>query len=362
MSLQWSDFPNGQPGMYGTSTATMLNGTPWVGTASAIITSDPDSANFPNGRVLRHSSGVFGPEGAARLALTTPAAEVGVEFRFYCSQLPERTQGRTFIALNTTGDSARYNLTLLPNGGIRLYYGTDTLGPGTLIADTVSPVIFANSWNHLALKANVVTGACEVRKNGTPIAALTTTHGSPPGGTIGIVGFPDRYAGDSNFPHFFSKDIIVWNSLGTEINDFQGTVQVHDIKPTSDVTLGDWTSTGLDGYTEVDEDTPNDADYVTSGLTPTDPIEFGYGDLDPDVTSVRAVTMIMRGFNSDSGDGEVQMTASPDGGTSTDAGSAHFMTITPTFFWDHSTLSPATGLAWTPTEVNSLTVSFNRTT
>lgn len=355
MAIQWSDFPSGQPGIYGTSTSNMQDGTPWVNVnpLSAIV-ADPDSANFPNGLVLRHGAGANGPGDATRLALTTPDAEVGVEFRYYSSTISSDT--RSFITLNSPSNTVTYNLRILANGSIKLYRDN------TEIADSVSPIIFAASWTHIGFKANVVTGEVEVRKNGTAIAALTLTDGAPPGGTIGIVGFPERSPGGGSFANMYSKDIVVWNSLGTEINDFQGTVAVYDLYPDGDQSLGGWTlSSGTTGYTLVDETTPNDTDYVYSTVPPTSPIEFSFTNLPADITSVRAITMIMRAFNSDSGDGEIEMTASPDGGTSNDVGVQHFLTVTPTYFWDHSTLSPATAAAWTPTEVNSLTVSYDRT-
>lgn len=363
MALQWSDFPSGQQGIYGTSTANMLNGTPWVAvrTGSSILP-DPDSLNFPDGLVLKHGDDSDGPRDCTRLALPTPHEEVGVEFRFFPLELPSGS--RCFVTMNSGGNSVKYNLVLQANGAIRVYYNAGALGPGTLIADSVAPVIFAGTWNHIGFKSNVVTGEYEVQKNGVPIAALTGTDPSPDGsGTIGLIGFPRRNPGSSGSDGvFYSKDIIVWNTLGTEINDFQGTVQVQDIYPDADNTLGGWTlSSGTEGFALVDETTPNDTDYVTSALPPTDPIDFGFTELSPDITSVRAVTTIMRAFNSESGDGNIQMSASPDAGVSSDTGTSHALTITPTYFWDHSTLSPATGFSWTPNEVNNISVSYNRT-
>jgi len=122
MALQWSDFPSGQPGIYGTDFANALDGTPWVAQQNAAIVADPDAANFPNGNVLRHSSAADGPEAACRLALETPDAEVGVELRFYVAALP--AESRCFLTGNTTGNIARYNLVLMPNGAIRLHLGS----------------------------------------------------------------------------------------------------------------------------------------------------------------------------------------------------------------------------------------------
>lgn len=360
MSLQWPDFPSGQPGLYGTgatATTNMLLGTPWIAIDNVTVVADPDTLNFPTGNVLRHGAGSSGPTQCGRMAIDTPHQKVGLAVRFYCSSLP--VSERTIYTFNTTGNVVQYSIRLLPAGGLRLCRGNSQTE--VLLADY--PVILGSTWNHLEFLFDVVTGEVEVRKNGYVIAALTGTDGSPPGGTIGIVGFPDRSSGQGGAGNiFFSKDIIVYNGAGSQINTFLGTVRVNHSFPDGDVTVGDWTlSTGSSAYALIDETTPSDADYVESGLIPTDPLTVTIEDLDPDITSVRAAVMIMRGFNSDGGDGSVQMSISPNAGVDVDSGVSHPMSATATYFYDISELSPATGVAWTPTEINSLEFTFDRT-
>lgn len=363
MSLQWADFPSGQPGMYGTDIGRILDGTPWVNNLGS-ITADPDSVNFPDGAVLRPFSGSSGPTGATRLAVSNPGEEVGVEFRFYVVEMPDNSDGKPFIALNSPGNGAHYVLGIMPNGSLRVYYGTNTIGAGRIVADSSVPLILGNAWNHIGFKANVVTGEYEVRRNGAPVAALTGVDEDAPGvgNTIGIVAFPQNHAGRGlgNFSAY--KDIIVWTPEGTEFNDFQGTVQVYDMTPDADVDLGTWTlSSGTEAFALMDEAPPNDTGYVYAGEPPQDPLSVGLSDLPADVTSVRALIMIARGFNSDSGDGALQMAITPNGGVDTDTGIEHVMTTTPTYYWDVSEISPVTAARWTPTEANNLTLSFDRT-
>lgn len=355
MSHQWSDFPSGQPGIYGTNTAFMLNGTPWVNVSTATLVADPDSANFPNGVVLRHASGVNGPEEAARLALLTPHQKVGIAWRFWADELPE-AGFVSFIHFLTTGNVGRYGLRLGANGALQLVEGTTTE-----LANTEAPVIFANSWNHLEVLVDVVTGDIEVRKNGVEIASLTTTDGSPPGGTIGLIGFPDNNAAGSNQGPFYSKDVVVYNGAGTQFNDFLGNVSVYDQVLDGDVTVGGWVpSTGSTAYNLIDETTPNDADYIQADDSPPAAAECTTANLPDDVTSVRCITSIVRAWKTDGGDGNLQISMSPNG-SDYDAGADNPLTTSPTYYYDSSELSPATAAAWTPTEANSNRVQIDRT-
>jgi len=354
MSLQWADFPSGQIGLYGTDRNFMLNGTPWIALSSAQLVADPDSASFPNGVVLRHDSGPSGPPEAVRMAIPTPHQKIGVAFRFYLASLPTGTRG--FLHLLTTGNSGLYGLRVRPNGGIELVKGIST------ILETADfPVLLANSWNHLEILADVVTGEIEVRKNGVEIAALTHTDASPAGGTIGIVSYPSGNPGSGSFNKMYSKDHVVYNGAGTQFNDFQGNVSVYDQWPDGDQAFNWATSSGATGFNLIDESPPDDADYIEADDTPPAASEFTLGDLPADVTSVRAMISIVRAFKTDGGDGNLQVGLTPDG-VDYDDGLDHPLTTSPTYHYDASELSPATGVPWTPIEANSARIRVNRTT
>lgn len=357
MSHQWSDFPSGQAGIYGTDTSNMLDGTPWVALEGAPLVADPDTVAFPNGIVLRHRSGSSGPTQAARLSLLTPHQKVGVAHRFYLASLPTST--RAFLSLNTTGNVGRYGLRVRPNGGLELSKGTT--GSVSVLATADYPILFANSWNHIEIVADVVTGEIEVRKNGVEIAALTTTDGSPAGSTIGMVAFPSGNSGDGSFQDMYTKDLVVYNGAGTQFNDFQGQVSVYDQYPDGDQTLN-WTpSTGSTGYNLIDETTPNDADYIEADDTPPAASEFTLSNLPADVTSVRCLTSIVRALKTDGGDGNLQVSLTPNG-TNYDAGTDNPITTSATYWYDSSELSPATAAAWTPSEANAARIKIDRTT
>lgn len=354
MSLQWSDFPSGQQGIYGTDRNFMLNGTPWIDLEGSDIVADPDGDAFPNGIVFRHSSAPNGPTAAARLAIATPHQKVGVAHRFYLATLPAGT--RSFLHFLSTGNSGLYGLRVRPNGGIEIVRGT-----GTIIATNDTPVLLANSWNHLETIVDVVTGDIEVRKNGVTVANLDITDGSPPTGTIGIIGFPSGNAGSGSFNDMFTKDLIVYNGAGSQFNDFQGNVSVYDQALDGDQDLNWDTSSGSTGFDLINETSPDDADYIEADETPPSPSEFTLADLPTDVTSVRAMTSIVRALKTDGGDANLQTSLTPNG-TDYDTGADNPITTSATYYHDHSELSPDTGAPWTPIEANAARLRVNRTT
>lgn len=355
MSLEWADFPSGQPGLYGTDENFMLDGTPWVAYSNGSIVPDPDAVNFPNGLVLRHGAGSSGANDAPRLALMNPNQRAFLAVRLNLTALP--TDARPLYAFNSGGNAPHYVIGVMPNGGMRWTLANTQ----TVIAEVETPLLLAGSDHHLEIMVDVVTGDLEVRKNGIVIAGLTLVHGAPPGGTVGLIAFPSGYAAQGSFTRIHSKDIVVYTAAGTEFNDFQGTVGVNDLLPVADVTLGDWTlSGGATAWSLLDESPPDDADYVQSGLAPTNPLQVELEDLPIDVTSVRGIIMIGRAFNSDVGDGSIQMGVTSNGGTNFDLGAAHAATVAPTFYFDPSELSPVTAAAWTPTEINNLWLQLDR--
>jgi hypothetical protein len=356
MTLQWADFPSGEVGLYGSQAERMLDGTPWLSVnttpTSNSIANDPDPAIGSAGRVLRHGNGSAGAVNSTRLALTDPDNIVGVCHNFYVAGFSSGVQ--SFLSFATTGNTIRYEIRVRPNGGLEI---TRT-GSQTVVATADFPVIRANSWNLLETLVNVATGDIEIRRNG--ITVLTYTDSTPFGGTIGIVGFPNGNPGGGGST-CFSKNIVVYNGQGSEVNSFQGNVIVTDLRPISDVTLGGWTtSSGTEGWSLLDESPPNDADYIEADDTPPAPAEMEFSNLPADVTSVRGLLSIVRSFKTDGGDGNLQISLSPNG-VDYDLGADNPVTTAATYRFDVSQISPVTAVPWSPAEVNSIRQRYDRT-
>lgn len=91
-----------------------------------------------------------------------------------------------------------------------------------------------------------------------------------------------------------------------------------------------------------------------------DPDIVSFTDLDADVTSVKGIMSIQRAAKTDGGDGNLQVSLSPNG-TDWDDGTDTPLTTAQTYHWDTSEVSPASAGPWLPAEVNTLQGKLNRT-
>ena len=105
---------------------------------------------------------------------------------------------------------------------------------------------------------------------------------------------------------------------------------------------------------------PTDASFISADDTLPAAAEMTLSALPEDTTTVRGLISIVRAMNSDGGDGNLQVSLTPNG-TDYAAGLDRVLTTAATFYKDVSVTSPDTATAWTPAEVNSLRIKFNRT-
>lgn len=363
MSVQWMDDFKGYGNSAAPGTGVMLDGTPWLDHGNLSTTDrleeDPDPNATGNVYRVQSQSGSSNYGDNPRLALTTPATKVGIACRYWLPSLPASSSLSQSIHVMTTGNGMIYHWSIRPNGSIRLYRGT-TSGSRVLVADTVAPVIFAGSWNHLELWIDTVTGEYWAAKEGVEIATLTGTDGSPPSTVIGIVSWAYSEPGAGSGEDLFIKDLIIMDGNGTENNEpYMGPVTLYRLNPIADVS-GAWTaSTGSDKFAMVDEDTVSDTDYISADDTLPAAQIFEMEDLPSDVVSVRAVMSMVRQRKTDGGDGKVQITMSTNGAD--DVGADNAITTAFSYYWDVSEVSPDTAAPWTPTEVNEMTVTADRT-
>lgn len=348
--LQWADFPSGQVGLYGDDESVMTDGTPWISPYFALA-EDPD----PNvtGWVMVPTGGHTSTD--LRMAITTPHQKVGVGMRVFLGVMEAI---RPLVFFSTTLFETRYLLCVLPNGGLIIYKN----GHSTILAEADYPILALHSWRHIEMWVDVVTGDVEVRVEGVAVPELSVTDVAPDAGTIGIIGFADRLPGFASHFLTYIKDFFCCNGAGTYNNDFVGSVAVYDMRTNSDDTIGGWVpSTGSTAWSLMDETPPNDADYISADDTPPSPAICGLTDLDPDVTSVRALMSIVRVKKTDGGDGTLQVSLSSNG-TDWDDGADRTVTTAETYWHDISEENPDTTAAWTPSEANALEIKFNRTT
>jgi hypothetical protein len=491
--LIWADFPSGQRGLYGTDTAKMLDGV-WAAVLNATniydaLVSDPDPAIGSEGVVFQagpNAAGSGASSQAARMALPIERTTLGLAMRIWLDQLPSDPSYHPFVAFRDSSNSGIVLFKISTTGQIVAYSGGDQNGGGGTLIQASNPCVTANAYTHCEFKVTkgAGTGAIEVRVNGSPVLTLSGLTLSASNIAQFAFGTHDGGGGIPPSSTVYIKDLVVWDTTGSEVNDFVGAVAVYDIVPDGDVSLN-WTpANGATGHNLIRDDYPtgtltatanftdgnlvvidgvnyrmstgsldssspagtganpwrvligadtaasllnlfkaigatgvagttystaltahptanadgvsatqldikskllnddmtqsetgansswyattltkgpSDTSYISADNSPPAASIFTMTDLPDDVISVKGVIPIGRMYKSDGGDCTVEMAVSPDN-ISYDAGSDRPITVAPTYWWDISTLSPATGVAWTPDEVNSMRFRIDRTT
>jgi hypothetical protein len=362
MAIIWADDYK----TFGTNTAVMLNGL-YAEVSNISIIPNPDP--LVAGNVLKiisqtDATGVY--LGAVlRRVIPVPAATVGFAQRYWFTSLPNSTsQYMTIMSFCDISNQAHVSLRLGTTGAITVYRGDSGNGGGSVAElGATGPVITANSWNHIEAKVLVsdTVGTVEIRVNTTPVLTLTgvdTRNGTST--TVDQLRMSNAYNGAASVgPSMYCSDYVIWDASGTRNNDFMGSVSVLRLTTESDTSFNWTASSGSTGWNLIDEAGPDDADYVTAAHPPPAASTFALSNLPPDVTSIRGLVSLVRAKKTDGGDGNIQVSIMS--GASASAGADRPITTTSTYWWDVSEISPATGVAWTPAEVDAATIKLNRT-
>jgi hypothetical protein len=280
MALIWADFPSGQLGLYGQSVERMLNGI-WTAYEKeglqdtvATIVADPDTS--VTGNVLKFSV-IGNGSGTPPIVLryTLPAAQdtVGFGFRIWMDEYPIADSARSnpHWAFRNISNVAIMYFEVGASGQIRVLNSA-----GTLLGESNPNVITTNSWNHVETKAfrDAATGTVEFRVNGMTVYELENL-------ALGALDFVNYVIGqrpdgsNSNERVVYYKDLVLWDTNGSEVNDFQGSVAVHDLYTDADVDLN-WTpSTGATGFNLIDDHLPANTLTTTGAISNGEKVVIG---------------------------------------------------------------------------------------
>lgn len=255
MAAIWADFPSGQRGLYGTNTARMLNGV-WAQTNGVALVADPDPSIGSAGVVMQVTgSELFPSVMGGRFAYPLPQKTQGLKIRLWMPSLPTNNDQTVVIAFKNIGNTTMIAMRVLTTGAVE-FRSTEGNG-GTLYGTTSGPVLLANAHNDLEMKvfSDAAAGTIEFRV-GT-VVKLNLSGLNTNGADIAQVhvgtncGFSQAA---SAVPYY--KDLVLWDTTGSQVNDFQGQVAVYDLIPDGDDDL-QWTpSTGATGFNLVSDDYP----------------------------------------------------------------------------------------------------------
>lgn len=359
MSIMFADdfngYGQGNSGSVPAAGAQFLLDGLW-GDVRAQIVTDPDV--LATGNVLRLLGGAY--SGARRPFAPGAVATAGVALRMYMPQLPYDRVG--VIGFYDGALNVQINANITPTGAVEIWRGSSAVGSGGVkLGQTTGPVTTANAWHHYELKVvcDAFAGTVELRIDGVSVIALTAVNtGTASQLSLDIT---DRRTGTPlfNFGCYF-KDLVTWNGLGTQNNNFLGTVSVLGMVPNADVNVN-WTpSTGTTAFNLLDNSPPLDAtEYLTAVTPPPAALLVALSNLPANVTSVRAMIAQVRARKADGGDGNIQ--ASLKSNVSFVAGSDRPITTAFTYYEDVFEVDPNTAAPWTPASADAAQLRINRT-
>lgn len=361
MTIRWADIPSGSVGIYGPTRAFMLNGV-WAelsgGMPNLVEDPDPNITGYVLDYDLASGSGSTG-SGVARYVYPSSAATAGIASRIWLKNIPiGNVQRPAFHVYSDGTNTPIVSICVSPTGAIQAYRGMPEDG-GTLLGASSGPVVVANSWRHVESKVHpdAATGTVEVRVEGVVVLNLTNVNtGTGPVAQVTLCN--GRIVASVGTPMGL-KDIIFWDTSGSENNDFIGPCTVYWRPMASDVSSGWSRTSGSTDYGLVDESPPDDAGYIYADDTLPAPSIMEPQPLPPDVVSIRAIISVSRAQKSDGGDGKLQVSMSPNG-TDWDTGADNPVSTAFTYYYDVSEVSPATTAPWSPTEFPPQ-VRLNRT-
>ena len=361
MALLWADIPSGDTGIYGTTTSYMLSGV-WAELGGGTVSLDEDPDPTITGNVLTFGDGITA--GYARFVNPGGAQNTaGIATRLWMNSLPNTDARRPWIhQFRDVSNNLRLGIRVSTTGTIQVYRDVAFLTDiGTLIGETTGPVLTAQAWRHVETKVlwSTTVGTVTIKVEGVEVLALTGVNTGAGNYAQFCIGVSATSVTTVNFAGSM-KDVVFWDGTGSQNNDFLGPVGVYWRQPNADISSGWARTSGSTDYGLVDESPPVDAGYIYADDTPPAASIMGMEALPADVVAIRGIISVARAQKSDGGDGNMQVSLSPNG-TDWDTGADNAISTAFTYYLDVSEVSPDTAAPWTPVEVDSLEIRLNRT-
>lgn len=274
--------------------------------------------------------------------------KVGQAYRSWVAGLPEDDDDVAFAEFRNVGNQVIASLNIMNDGRLRFTV------PGGPAVFTDIPVVTANAWWHIEILIDFagIANNVEVRVEGVPVLKTTQVFAN----NCGQVSFYTKVTGE---PFWYVKDWVVYNGEGAYNTDFLGSVTVFDLYPDADVSMN-WASTGPNGFGVLDNDPPDDAQYISASDPPPPASVFNLSDLPPYITSVRGIVTITRARKIDGGDGSLQVSLVSEAGPEA-PGLDRNITAAFTYFPDVFEEDPSTNAPWLPNALNAAKLKLNRT-
>lgn len=201
---------------------------------------------------------------------------------------------RTTLTGVDSGNSSERQFLTFSNGGTihvdLVQRASNTIAAhrlNTELGRTDSDTFFPNQWYYLEFKAFIhdTTGTIEVKLDGTQVLSLTSQD-TRNGGTAAI----DNISfGAMRNATFYYRDIVVMNTAGASLDDFQGPVLVEAVVPDGAGNYTDWTADTGNNWDRVNESDPDDDTSYVETSAAADRDSYTFGDLSAITTAPLAV-------------------------------------------------------------------------
>lgn len=341
---------------YGLTETYMLQGV-GGGAAWSDIVSDWNlsTANPATGLThMRLSGSSGGNTSTLRRALGQSKQVSAIGYRFSTDDLPtvedaEPLDSQLCMAeFRDVGNVRQCRVNLGTEGSVRALRGNTALGRS-------DPCIAAGGYHHFEVKSKIANtgGYIEVRVNEVTVLNLTgiDTQSTSNAETSQLVigEFGDALDTGIGGLTFDMDDVFAWDDDATDpentIVDFIGDKGCYYLPVDADTAEADWDlSSGVTGYSLLDELTPNDADYIGNS-TGTARSIFSVGALPANVDEVVAMMPVLRARKEESGTVGLRagvVVGSSESYTPTASPSTNFAYMTP----GPKSIDPDTGVAW----------------
>ena len=346
---------------YGSDINKLLNG-PWAELQDVVAPGWVLGTTSPRSGTHSLEFQATSGDNIARRVFGAALTTFGFGFVFYPEDLPQQNSKTILVQFRDAANVAQITVFLQTTGAIAVYRGETTalLGTSTVLAT-------ANSWNHLEARCvmNDTTGSVVVRLNETTILNLTnidTVATANVEASQLVVGALDPDPSFTN-PTMRWDDMILWDDTGTYNNDFLGDHHIFTVFPTQDTAEADWTkSTGVVGFSLIDDATPDDATYIEAANVDDISI-FDLDDLPAEVSSVAAVITMPRMLKTAGGSSKVQVSMLAAGSPTAAAdGADRAITEAATYWPDVFEEDPGTAAPWSRESFNAAQIRVKRTT
>lgn len=206
--------------------------------------------------------GSSGNPAALKTKFIADDSKISIGFGYYIGNVISTN----ILTIRDASGNDKFTLKLQSDGDLEV----DAAGAGHDIAESTSDQpISAATWYFIELEVvfNGTTGSWLLKVDGTEKLNSTSKDTIPTGVSTNWRYVEFRSAGQvtlSDNARF--DDIYICDSTGSINNQLLGEAKITISQPNGDTATEDFTpSTGSDSYALIDEQEPNDADYVESG-------------------------------------------------------------------------------------------------